>query len=236
MSSAVLLAFTPDANMRAVGEAADAAGLALMLCGPEESPSRWSLPRDRPLVLLAVGPEGGATLAAWVDAHGLEGVAGVGLVGVTAPWAARLGCDDPAHKGAPCGRPLPSLEPLRGVAEQARRATKRLWDISVLPMRKIDPLLLVVACAPDDGVCVGCQGRCSHMGFDEGVDCKTCDGTGKALSSRDVAAELVGSLPGPWTANPATFGGADGVQGLLYPTRAALDEHGLRAVVARLAR
>ncbi len=87
MKDAVLLSFSPDANMRAVGEAANAAGLALMLCGPGESPSRGSLPRDRPLVLLAVGSECGATLAAWVDAHGLEGVAGVGIVGVTAPWA-----------------------------------------------------------------------------------------------------------------------------------------------------
>jgi hypothetical protein len=100
-------------------------------------------------------------------------------------------------------------------------------------------LCLVIACATDDGVCSACGGKAAHQyreGSPYNMLCAPCQGTGKALSSRDVAAELVGSLPGPWTANPATFGGADGVQGLLYPTRAALDEHGLRAVIARLAR
>jgi hypothetical protein len=120
----VMLAFTPDANMRAVGEAADAAGCALMLCGSGETPSRGSLPRDRPLVLLAVGPECGATLAAWVAVNGLEGVVGVGLVGVTAPWAEReeCRCEGKALFG-PCPHdriPLGFLEPLRGVAERAR--------------------------------------------------------------------------------------------------------------------
>ena len=42
--------------------------------------------RGDSLILLAVGPDGGAALARWIAEQGLDGVAGVALVGVTAPW------------------------------------------------------------------------------------------------------------------------------------------------------
>ena len=213
--------------------------------------------RGEPLILLAVGPEGGATLARWVDAHGLDGVAGVGLVGVTAPWAERGGCDDPAHKGAPCGRPLPSLEPLRAVAERARGGepcsecggsgdvrTPGTYAASLsaheygdsrcgscLADGRAFPLRLVVACSPDDGVCAKCCG----FWRDGGPQCSVCSGTGKALSSAEVMFELSGErrLYEGIDDFEATTGGLTTIH---YPDRAALAEHGLRDVVERLTR
>jgi hypothetical protein len=106
-------------------------------------------------------------------------------------------------------------------------------------MRKIDPLRLVVACAPDDGVCVVCEGTGAHKGWlRPAPDCSACAGTGKALSSRRVAEELIG-VPVERTrignTHPQVFANG-GCSAILYPTRAALDEHGLRAVVERLTR
>lgn len=186
-----------------------------------------------PLILLAVGPEGGAALARWVAEHGLDGVAGVGLVGVTAPWAERTPRTCPACDtlGAPCGSsihyddrrflPLGPLEPLRAVAERARkgescnecngRGDVRIpgsHSASLSDHEYGDPRCggcaatgrvfrprLVVACAPDDGVCPspGCGGRGWHYGpgFSR-PQCDRCAGSGKALSSAEVACELLG--------------------------------------------
>ena len=141
--------------------------------------------QHRPLILLAIGPEGGAALARWVEAHGLEGVAGVGLVGVTAPWAERGAVafgdvDEPTSVYAGAVPPLTEhlplgpLEPLRAVAERARvgRPCSTCGGSGIAfdllgrkgPCKRCSaalayPLRCVIACAPDDGVCGVCDGR-----------------------------------------------------------------------------
>lgn len=235
--------------------------------------------QHRPLILLAVGREGGAALARWVEEHGLEGVAGVGLVGVTAPWAERgacygewLGgsgghkrwkrCNAPADyvssfdaddadpeplcqkhfdslhpKSREMWKPawvlLGPLEPLRKVAERAREGIAPCFCGSKLGCAKGPvgyPLRIVVACAPDDGVCVLCKGRGrqgSAWDVEGSYDCPVCGGEGKALSSADVAAELLGQ-GGDVRWEMAINGG---LSTQMYPTRVELDKHGLAAAL-----
>ena len=86
-----------------------------------------------PLVLMAV------RCLRCIAEQGLDGVRGIGLVGVTAPWAERRerSCEACMIDGAPCNtpshwddrryRPLGPIEPLRSVAERgAVRFTPRL--------------------------------------------------------------------------------------------------------------
>lgn len=224
----------------------------------------------RPARLIAVGPEGGAALARWVAEHGLDGVTGVGLVSVTAPWAERWASvqaprcpkcfgertrpdtDDCKHWICACGwaftpLPLGPLEPLRAVAERARRGQMCAHESCILSGQdcgeRVYPFRFVVACAPDDGVCVGCRGKAAHQyrkGSAYNMLCAPCLGTGKALSSADVAKELLGAPNGADVryseGRPGTSARAGGLSVVSYQSRAALDEHGLRAVVERLTR
>lgn len=207
---------------------------------------------DDGLTLIAVGLEGGADLARWIDAHGLDGVRGIGLVGVTAPCAERVptyhaacsipGCDHEESEALPLG----PLEPLREVAERARRGDECTTDgcgavhheypvyCDECNMGQTFALKFVVACTPDDGVCRTCGGMgrvpcdaSNCIGADH--ECDVCNGTGKVLSSADVAAELVDKL-GVLRPN---VGGASLFE---YPSGAALTEHGLRAVIENLTR
>ena len=217
--------------------------------------------QGEPLILLALGAEGGAALARWVDAHGLDGVAGVGLVGVTAPWAERepllhgpcflQDCDHIIEERLPLG----PVEPLRAVAERARRCAPLCPSCRSERVRPDTddckhficacghaftptPLRIVIACAPDDGVCRTCNGDGFVYGdaFCEGgspENCSECGGTGKALSSADVALELSGER--------ALYDGIDDFQAttggltvIHYPPRPDLDKHGIAAVVGRL--
>lgn len=204
--------------------------------------------QHRPLVLLAVGPEGGAALARWVEAHGLEGVAGVGLVGVTAPWAGRVepcGYCSACRAPQPAGSyvPLDPLEPLRKVAERARVGEPCPCEHHPDPNRVCascinrytNSLRFVVACAPDDGVCAECGGS-GEIVISDSVDgfwnCVACSGTGKALSSADVARELSGDTCVRLDVWQVTHGG---VTISHYPTRADLDKHGLAATLKAVA-
>jgi phage major head subunit gpT-like protein len=54
-----------------------------------------------------------------------------------------------------------------------------------------EPIRLVVACAPDDGVCDACVEGLTFDMDDEPL-CRRCDGLGKALSSANVAKEVCG--------------------------------------------
>lgn len=135
-----------------------------------------------PLILLAVGPEGGSALARWVEAHGLDGVVGVGLVGVTAPWADRIQRVDSRHAQWPCALPLGPIEPLHAVAQRARVGEPcpecggsgdirkpGSYVASLSSHEYGDPrcgachgdgcayaLRCVIVCASDDGVCADC--------------------------------------------------------------------------------
>jgi hypothetical protein len=100
----------------------------------------------------------------------------------------------------------------------------------------IYPLRLIIACAPDDGVCAKCGGNgileVSHDVDASGVEaCPKCSvdgqpGSGKALSSNDVALEL-----GLEPMAGVSCGGSGGLLYLHHPTKADLTEHGLRAVL-----
>lgn len=204
------------------------------------------------LILLAVGPEGGANLARWVEAHGLDGVVGVGLVGVTAPWAERRSPiaqtleEADAGRGAPFPLPLGPLEPLRKVAERAREGVLCCVCEGVPMIGKARcacagknytyPLRFIIAAAPDDGVCAFCvEGLTLDM--DDEPLCRMCDGTGKALSSADVAYELTGinADGSPDSGLPPRID-RGGVTVRSHETFAALTEHGLRSVIERLTR
>jgi hypothetical protein len=132
----------------------------------------------RPARLIAVGPEGGAALARWVAEHGLDGVQGIGLVGVTAPWAERLQgrcskhyhlCGDEACDPTEHRLPLGPLEGLRVAVERARRGQMCAHESCILSGQdcgeRVYPFRFVVACAPDDGVCVACEGTGAHKGW-----------------------------------------------------------------------
>ncbi len=96
---------------------------------------------------------------------------------------------------------LGPLEPLREAAERARVGASckacsgagwRYRDGKQCPRcagrKRIYPLRLVVACAPDDGVCLGCGGEGKRYveggfaGLGRARPCWDCSGTGKALS------------------------------------------------------
>lgn len=200
--------------------------------------------KHRPLHLLAVGPEGGASLARWVEAHGFEGAEAVGLVGVTAPWAERGGCDDPAHKGAPCSRPLPSIEPLRAAAERARvgePVERAVTGVGRAPIGmshgRSYPLHLVIACAPDDGVCANCKR--GYWARDPGEWAPVCDCKGRgALSSKAVADELIRSTTRA-DVTAINHGGPiqqtwGGLTMISYPTASVLSSHGIQAALKAL--
>ena len=214
----------------------------------------------RPLILLAIGPKGGAELARWVDAHGLDGVAGVGLVGVTAPWAERRcerGCTTEAcFYAADALLPLAPLEPLRAVAERAHR---RELICPACGTGKVGPdtddgrhfvcarghaftpdwLSLGVACAPDDGVCSGCGGS---GGIATGpnvppfqfADCPVCSGTGKALSSKVVGLELLNDGVELYEGIDECEVKRGGATLICYQTREEIVEHGVRAALKAL--
>ena len=170
----------------------------------------------------------------------LEGVVGVGLVGVTAPWAERIEVAEKFGFGEIDFLPLGPLEPLREVAERARLDCPQPCpygaNCEVCAGRPITSLCFVIAAAPDDGVCAECGGS-GEIVISDSVDgfwnCVACSGTGKALSSADVARELSGDTCVRLDVWQVTHGG---VTISHYPTRAALAEHGLRAVIERLTR
>jgi len=240
MSDVILLFCEPGAR-RAAHEVSG---------GLPTSFAETAAPSVQPAHMLAVGPEGGAALARWVAERGIDGVRGIGLVGVTAPWAERRASTVREFWRSPhettTRLPLGPIEPLRAVAERARSGepVERALVVGVGP----EPagryrgtrysLRFIVACAPDDGVCPsgGCGGRGWHYGpgFSR-PKCERCSGTGKSLSSADVARELSGErrLYDGIDDFEATTGGMTTIH---YPTRAALAEHGLRAVVAGLTR
>lgn len=85
---------------------------------------------------------------------------------------------------------------------------------------------VIITCHPEPAVCAECGGLGDHRLISKPSECPACAGTGKALGSREVAAELCGEMAGPYSANPATFV-TGGIRGLLYPTRAAFDSHAI---------
>ena len=132
--------------------------------------------------------------------------------------------------GARSGDRCPVMGLNRTAPERARRGQMCSHESCILSGQdcgeRTYPFRLVVACAPDDGVCARCGGKAARQ-YREGsaynMLCAPCHGTGKALSSSDVARELV-------TTNA---GGAEVIE---HATRAELNEHGLRAVVERFTR
>ena len=79
MTSPMILAFCASGDRERVLQAANRIPLYALFTDTAHAMAR-EVPR--PLILLALGPEGGAELARWVDAHGLDGVTGIGLVRV----------------------------------------------------------------------------------------------------------------------------------------------------------
>lgn len=246
--SALILAFCAESERRSVAASVLTPAPPMLLW--HDAAGVDVAAQHRPLFLLAIGPEGGAALARWVDAHGLEGVTGVGLVGVTAPWAERefccSGCSGVGLRG-PCPydrTPLGPLEGLRAVAERARVGEPCPCEHHPDPNRvcascinrHINSIRFVIACAPDDGVCGVCGGSGEerieppYVLEPEIRDCATCGGTCGALSSADVALELSGerSLYEGIDDFQATTGGLTVIH---YPTRAELDKHGIAAVL-----
>jgi len=291
MKDPVVAAFCSDAGRASVIEAVDVERVRRgrqdrWLAWPESEGIESLIATGRPCYLIAVGGEGGAALGRWIETHGLDGVAGVGLVGVTAPWAARRMC--PACRSKPlesrtaanspmnraiargethytCGLcrgscvQIGPLEPLRGVAERARRCASLCPSCRSERVRPdtdncthfvcvcghaftSTPIRLVIACAPDDGVCAGCKGVgvvCEAHAPDD-CDCESCeccDGRGECLSSANVACELVGDPMRAVTPDVACYRDVyGGIKTLQYESRDALAEHGLCDVVERLAR
>ena len=258
MTLPILLAFCASSDRERVLEAANRIPLYALFTDAAHAMAR-EVPR--PLILLAVGHEGGAALARWVDAHRLDGVAGIGLVGVTAPLAEPRCClchggktiatgltglldrklvPCPLCKGgaSPPTLPLGPLEPLRKVAERARRGNLCPKHFYLHPDEHCEPsahgLNLVIAAAPDDGVC-----PCLDMGGPRipWDDCGMCNGTGKVLSSADVSYELTGinADGSPDSGLPPRID-RGGVTVRSYETRAALTDHGLRTVIETLTR
>lgn len=191
-----------------------------------------------------------AALCADLSKPALDRAETIVVIGATAPWAEReeCMCEGKALFG-PCphaGIPLGPLEPLRAAAEMARAGEEcpiHLGDADGCdgePMfcsgGRTYPLRLVIACTPDDGVCPspGCGGRGWHYGpgFSR-PKCERCSGSGKALSSANVAREL---LRAP---NGADVRYSEGRQGTIarigrlhvvsFQSSADLDEHGLTA-------
>lgn len=69
--------------------------------------------------------------------------------------------------------------------------------------------------------------------------CPECVGTVKSLSSRDVQIELTGVEVSKTSARSAYVGALHedgGLSVVAYTTRAAINDHGLRAVVERITR
>jgi hypothetical protein len=98
-----------------------------------------------------------------------------------------------------------------------------------------EPIRLVVACAPDDGVCDACVEGLTFDMDDEPL-CRRCDGLGKALSSANVAKEVCGfEFDRPAMANWRTRI-VGGVSVVSFLTAKHLTEDGLRAVVEGLTR
>lgn len=246
MSAPLVFAFCQEAERQTVRDACEEAGIA----------PPWFEKVPRPLgvkprlILLAIGPEGGAALARWVDSHGLNGVVGVGLAGVTAPWAERRSPltqtleESDAGRGAPFPLPLGPIEPLRAVVEMARVGEPCPCEHHPDPNRVCAScinryarsLRLVIACAPDDGVCAACGGSGEERIEPPYVleleirDCATCGGTCGALSSADVALELSGERC-PYDGIDDFQATTGGLTVIHYPTRAVLAEHGLAAVL-----
>lgn len=204
------------------------------------------------VVLLAVGGDSAAPLVRWIGRHGLDSVTGIGFVGVTAPWAEPYRTEPPVldrmvaaleasrvYGGARVAHvPLGPLDPLRVLAERARRGQMCAHESCILSGQdcgeRVYPFRFVVACAPDDGVCVFCEGTGAHKGWlRPAPDCSACAGTGKALSSADVARELSGDTCTRTDVWQVAHGG---VTIRHYPTRVALIDLGLRAVVDRFTR
>lgn len=239
MTLPILLAFCASSDRERVSAAADAISIYALFTEVGRCMAREG---SRPLVLLAIGPEGGASLARWVEVYGLDGVAGIGLLGVTAPWAERIQRVDSRHAQWPCALPLGPLEPLRKVAERARVGEPCPCEHHPDPNRvcascinrHIHSLRIVIACAPNDGPC-----KCLDMGGPRipWDDCGLCDGTGKVLSSAEVAYELTGinADGSPDSGLPPRID-RGGVTVRSYETRAALTDHGLRTVIETLTR
>lgn len=218
--------------------------------------------QGEPLILLGIGPAGCASLAAHVAGRGLDGVRAVVLVESSAPWAERTkkqscpacgfpGCDGPGCT-CPCHPriPLGPIEPLRAVAERAREGERcsTCNGAGDIPFGSGDrcqvcdpdggdgdgrgrvyPLRLVLAACPEAPTCEACATWPSHLRW----GCATCSGTGRMLSSAEVARELgwepLANLPQIVDGCHAFTTG--GLSALSYPTRTALLEHGLEAAL-----
>jgi hypothetical protein len=226
-----------------------------------------------PLILLGIGPVGCAELARRIAEHGLDGVAGIGLVGPEAPWAERkalcacgidlhdVGADDRGWCRF-CGcvdvvrrLPLGPLETLRAVADRAR---ERCYGCDNTGTARAnfgqanaawfcpDCIRLVLSCHPEPARCAECRGQgdsnvCDICGVDEDGQndcgysgaCADCSGTGRALGSSEVATEMSGSDAAHACAIHLSYTDG-GLSVLTYPTRAAHDEHAIKAVIERL--
>jgi hypothetical protein len=99
-------------------------------------------------------------------------------------------------------------------------------------------LCFVIACAPDDGVCATCHAsggvKREMYGPTAAYVCPACSGSGKAISSAEVASELTGINPPQVEPGHVARVRGRGMSVCWYGTSVALDEHGLRAVVERL--
>lgn len=198
------------------------------------------------LLSIEAGARGAAAaLCADLFKQALKRAETIVVIGATAPWAERRtssirefwrSADEPMER-----LPLGPLEPLRSVATMARDKHERCLECKRSCGRSCScrchrPLRLILAVAPDDGVCPspGCGGRGWHYGpgFSRPT-CERCAGTGKALSSANVARELLGAPNGADVryseGRPGTVARIGRLHVVSFQSSADLDEHGLTA-------
>jgi len=214
------------------------------------------VPQGVPLVLVGVGMDGCATLAAYVAEHGVERVSAVVLIEPSAPDTERVPVLDMGGViiGAPSPtgtvkygerRPLGPLEPLRAMANEARRAANCAKCHRGHPFAACDPaahgLTLIIAGCPEAPPCEACGGSGEWTEYftdangdnDRLAPCPTCDGTGRMLPSDQVAAEIASGPVGEFIMRPPppryTYTWASGgLSIIVYEGRASLNEHGLK--------
>lgn len=210
------------------------------------------------LLSIEAGARGAAAaLCADLSKPALERAETTVVIGATAPWAEprcmtcdghgsyltdgltrQTACPDCEHPNLVKRLPLGPLKPLRGVAERARDEHERCLECKRSCGRSCScrchrPLRLVLAVAPDDGVC-DCKWK-PGSGYSNQADgvCLTCAGTGKALSSADVARELLGAPNGADVryseGRPGTVAQFGQLHVVSFQSTADLDEHGLTA-------
>jgi hypothetical protein len=183
MSKPILLAFCPPSDRKRVIEAS-----------PDTIEAYFDDDHidisDELVVLLAIGGEGSASLVQWIGRHGLDSVIGIGLVGVTAPWADRGTCygewvgGSGGHKRwERCGAPSDYVssfdaddadpEPLCQKHFDALNPNVRdMWKPARVLLGPLEPLRSVAEMCRIGKPCRSCRGK----GKDGG--CKSCQYNG----------------------------------------------------------